>query len=310
MTYSTQRTGSLEQARVSYEVTRQVISDAICNREPCSLVRIGDGESVILDWPNTAETPELKAHLKMWLGTDQVDNKTLAWLKKRLVKACRNALILGVPTRRQVGLHARYRSSYDCLEALFTRSAIKGDRICDAAVHRLLQLSGDLAAMLHKAEFLGLITSHNVAADVQRYLEPRLLCFYRIPTENSDPEKNAKQDFQWLPNGYREIRRALHVPHRGSTFLVGGGLMGKLICDDIRRKGGIAIDIGSIFDGWARKATRAYFNKYPSNMYTLDFCSSQASSDNATRMRFLVDNLNAFEGFPDSLKITEKDRAV
>lgn len=298
-----ERPSRLEELRVSYRVVRGVISDQIVQRRPCSIVRIGDGESVILNWPATADSVELRDHLNMWFGTEQLSDRSLGWLKGRLTKACVNAGILGVPTVRQVKLHPRYRSSYECIDSLFKRRLPRGNLICDAAVHRLLQLSGDLGAVLYQADFLGLVTSKSVGTAVQKCLKPRILSQYQIPIERSESKSVKDGEFQWLPKGYRELRRALHVPYKGATFLVGGGLMGKLICEDIRRKGGIAIDIGSVFDGWVLENTRAYFDRYPQEMYTLEFCTSQAGKNDESRVRSLLENLKAFEEHPSSLKI-------
>ena len=48
-------------------------------------------------------------------------------------------------------------------------------------------------------------------------------------------------------------------PAPGEVHLVGAGFLGKFFCDQIRTKGGIAIDIGSQADRWANHATRGYF---------------------------------------------------
>ena len=63
----------------------------------------------------------------------------------------------------------------------------------------------------------------------------------------------------WLDqNGFLKDLR-FQPPYRGAPYLVGAGLMGKLICDQIRRAGGFAIDVGSIFDGWVENNSRSYF---------------------------------------------------
>jgi hypothetical protein len=40
---------------------------------------------------------------------------------------------------------------------------------------------------------------------------------------------------------------------RGCLFFVGAGLLGKAYCAAIKRQGGVALDIGSVFDTWAKK---------------------------------------------------------
>ena len=41
------------------------------------------------------------------------------------------------------------------------------------------------------------------------------------------------------------------MPFPGALFLVGAGAFGKIYCHWIRDRGGIAVDIGSLFDSWA-----------------------------------------------------------
>ena len=53
------------------------------------------------------------------------------------------------------------------------------------------------------------------------------------------------------PVGFDRIRQTLVVPFKGAVFLVGAGPFGKIYCHWIKQRGGIAIDIGSIFDSWA-----------------------------------------------------------
>jgi hypothetical protein len=40
--------------------------------------------------------------------------------------------------------------------------------------------------------------------------------------------------------------------------LIGAGYAGKVIVDEARRRGGVALDLGSIFDGWLGHHTRSY----------------------------------------------------
>ena len=50
----------------------------------------------------------------------------------------------------------------------------------------------------------------------------------------------------------------------GTLILVAAGVLGKIYCDKIKSKGGIALDIGSILDMWATIPSRKRFTKQPS----------------------------------------------
>ena len=47
---------------------------------------------------------------------------------------------------------------------------------------------------------------------------------------------------------------------RNRLVLVGAGLLGKLLVSEARARGGIALDIGSIFDHWLGFRTRSYLD--------------------------------------------------
>jgi len=47
--------------------------------------------------------------------------------------------------------------------------------------------------------------------------------------------------------------RALERVTLGRVYLVGAGILGKMYCDVIKQRGGVAIDIGAVIDGWARR---------------------------------------------------------
>ncbi len=63
-----------------------------------------------------------------------------------------------------------------------------------------------------------------------------------------------------FPDLYEKLVAGIKVPRPGALFLVGAGFCGKLYADAIKRKGGIAVDVGSLFDLWAGRFTRPYMN--------------------------------------------------
>jgi hypothetical protein len=47
---------------------------------------------------------------------------------------------------------------------------------------------------------------------------------------------------------------------RNRLVLVGAGLLGKLLVTEARARGGVALDVGSIFDHWLGLKTRSYLD--------------------------------------------------
>jgi hypothetical protein len=60
-----------------------------------------------------------------------------------------------------------------------------------------------------------------------------------------------------LVDRHAQVRDAL-TPKPGEVWLVAAGFLGKIYCDDIRQRGGIALDIGSLADYWMGYVTRSY----------------------------------------------------
>jgi hypothetical protein len=59
------------------------------------------------------------------------------------------------------------------------------------------------------------------------------------------------------PNRFLELLDEINVPFEGAVFLVGAGYLGKPYCQRIKNLGGIALDIGSIYDSWIGKGRTA-----------------------------------------------------
>lgn len=297
---------NLESSRQSYSKVRELLRNALVRRLPFSLVRVGDGESVIFNYDCHSYSDDLAHHLRLWFGACEPRPEQLLLVKRRLYQACLNATVLGVPTVRQTELHPRYQSTYSVIASKLNR--LRSPVIADAAVHRFLHLSGDLLALLRYSPFLGLLTSRHLADLVLSYFKPLSLCYISIPEENLSLDSQDRSDRPsesiWLDSkGNLHPRYRCIPPYRGAPYLVAAGLMGKLICEKIRRNGGIAIDIGSIVDGWSGLNTRSYFSTYPSQFYALDHELSLYSCSSAQRLRNLIHMVTTYESSPSSFKL-------
>lgn len=296
---------SLEAFRSSYEVVRSSLLIAISKRQPFSLVRIGDGESVILGYREGVVNLDLEGHLRLWFGVNSLAPELMRHLRRRLYSSSIRASILGVPTLRQCGLHPRYQSSYNLLQRrLHPRWGMP--LLCDAAVHRFLHLSGDLVALLRQSPFLGIVSSRVVLQSVFSLFQPDQLSFFRAPDEN--PVQVSANDVSsrlWFPDLFKLIENQLQPPYKGAPYLIGAGLVGKLFCETIRARGGIAIDIGSIFDGWASVPSRDYFSRYPESAYGLQAIQDASFLSSSERMTRLCAVLQCHESDPSSFKLVE-----
>ena len=65
------------------------------------------------------------------------------------------------------------------------------------------------------------------------------------------------------PNFLLHTRNALRADLRGHLYLVGAGPWAKIYCGWIKRRGGVAVDLGSGFDLLAGKLTRSIHKEIP-----------------------------------------------
>jgi hypothetical protein len=81
---------------------------------------------------------------------------------------------------------------------------------------------------------------------------------FKIPGEKyTENLRSADQmSGEHFPYVYWDIVRRLSVPHNGRVFMIAAGTLAKFYADTIKRHGGIALDLGSLVDGWLNISSR------------------------------------------------------
>lgn len=290
---------TLESRRQAYSLIRTSLFAAFKRHRPFSLLRIGDGKSVILAHNSSSPQIDLEAHLNLWFGKCLPSANQLLRLQQRLKLACRTSTILGIPTLRQCGLNPRYLTSYNSLVSLL--SGRRRVLLTDAAIHRFLHLSGDLLALLRGSPYLGVVTSKPIANEVLRFFRPSQLFVQTVPPESPLLHQEITEHSRsWYDHSGKPLMISIKPPYRGAPYLVGAGLMGKLICDQIRSAGGFAIDIGSLCDGWSSVPSRSYFDNYPPGFYSLEHAYKLSLLSDQTRMEKFLSYIQLYEAAPKS----------
>ena len=223
-------------------------------RESGSIIRLGDGEGAFLGYKTITNRRDVDEYLLRWLRTKSIDEVDVLYLVDALKSAVRSADIVGLPRGKQLA-HRIYRAVPEAIEAfeLMSNAALS----THAALHRLLQHALLFRPLLQNAAFLGLISCRGIADELQRIFDIDETRWYGVKGEDvtrfTDATEDAPGDVETVhyPDGYYELRDTLQVPFPGALFLVGAGAFGKIYCQWIKELGGVAIDIGSLFDSWA-----------------------------------------------------------
>ena len=222
---------------------------------PCSVIRLGDGEGVVLGYPEITSRRAIDEYMLRWVRTTDVSEVDVRHLVNALRAAVKDADIVGLPRPKQLVGGRSYRAVPQAIEVFNLRSA--STLVTDAALHRLLQYALLYRPLLQNASFLGLISCRRIAETLQAMFGIRSSKWYGVRGEDvthfTDFPVDVPGEVETIhyPDGYRELYEELEVPFPGAVFLVGAGAFGKIYCHWIKQRGGVAIDIGSICDSWA-----------------------------------------------------------
>ena len=255
-----------------------LISCKINKGSPFSLIRLGDGEGVLMSISSQSPESDFK-YLAGHLGPQGVELGDLLHLKDRLIQSINGADIIGVrddivdvafepdnffsphaiflenfrksfklrDVEKSLGYDGSRRISllHKCLGNLNLHD---DSQFCSAWFHYGLYYSGALFGILRQQKRIGLISCRAELPGLLEELFGVFVKFYEIP----DMFRDISQD-QRPPDYVERLETVLkqqHVESPGMLYLIGGGLYGKLYCQLIKSQGGIALDLGALLDAW------------------------------------------------------------
>ena len=246
--------------------------------EPLSLIRLGDGEGLLLSI--TSDSPESDfRYLTEHIGPLGMDAAVIIDLRDKLFKTIQNSDIIGVRndivninfgteklSLSDADFLSEFRESFKLREVEKNLSYHASRRIaslhkfltefnfqeqvkfCSAWIHYDFHRSGEIFDLLERQEKIGLITCRSELPSLLKDLFNLSVKYVEIPDMYRDVP-NPRSPFEYISQ-FESILNQQLVEHPGMVFLVGGGLYGKLYCNLIKSQRGIAIDLGSLFDAW------------------------------------------------------------
>ena len=269
---------SAAQCRVFVSLVR----DRLALREPFAFVRAGDGEAACLPYE-----PRLASHAK----ADARERERIWWgkplapaLRARIAPAVARAIwdadCIGIPTIARFLRELRLdrpdalehsltgrglRSLLYCSERIFElRSSDLADPILTSChLHQDLAISGCYEELLDGVRELVLISCHEGLADLVRArFGVGVTASLVLPADKiSGPLlADAAAENANLPELLDSVIERIGDLPRGRLVLVGAGYPGKILVSLARERGGIALDLGSIFDYWLGLKTRSYLD--------------------------------------------------
>jgi len=240
----------------------QKLRDAVDSRTPYSLVRMGDGEWTIIKYPEHAKLSKCKERIARWIGDQVLNIKQIRSIRNQIHIACRDANILGVPTDRERQVMAKWKN----FVPLCNSYQILGERQELFHFYQIHNL--DFKYILKNVNEIYCITSRDITDNIKPYFNLHSIKTFLIPPETFIWNEKMRKHNQNLnrerhyPESFEKIMRFIKTENiKGKVFLVGAGGFGKSYCHHIKLYGGIGIDIGALFDGWAGICTRPFLKR-------------------------------------------------
>lgn len=224
---------------------------AVNRAEPFSFVRLGDAEGCVMAKCNRTlgGTVFNAAGEKHLISPNEMD-----MIVDKLLLACEESDVLGLA--RHDMRNDYYKFSITMLTQN-TMNKISDSKITvtDCHAHYPLYLSGLFEKIIAQCSFIGFVGGRNIKGYIDSFGD-KTFVWHRIPAEKEYSELLQESHY---PYYYKEVMTDLKVPFKGAVYFVGAGVLGKIYANEIKRQGGIAIDIGAIADLWAgKKETRKF----------------------------------------------------
>jgi hypothetical protein len=259
----------------SLDTLLRLVQQRLSTNQSFSMIRVGNGEgnaygmTLPLNHDAMFATfcTEFNSQNHLGIGIEEAQI-----FSRRVIAAIDNADMIGFRSFRfdenaLIERHIANGNAYAALGINYARQylcdrlkagRIQSKLITSAWIHLdLLSRFDELLAISSKVI---VITGRNeLHKGFAARLGDRLAAFLSVPVQGFVPESFAASHY-----GYRfeEICDFLQQDLAGHMILIGAGLFGKIYCDLAARHGGVALDLGSMFDVLSGHDTRPVFSRY------------------------------------------------
>jgi len=272
---------SVDQCRAFVSLVRGKLAAG----QPFSFVRIGDGDAACLPYEPALSALALMDAMdreRIWWGTP-LKSDVRARLSPLIARAMWDADCIGVPTIARF-VRQLHLQQNDALELSLTGRGLRSVLYCAERFETLrsrglappaftsCHLHQDMARRDCYGELLDgvgeivLISCHPGLADwVQTQFGTKIAGNIVLPPDRvSGPLLRRRiADRRTLPEMLGEVVDMMGEQLRHKLVLVGAGYPGKWLVAVARERGGVALDLGSVFDYWLGLPTRSYLDMSP-----------------------------------------------
>jgi len=224
----------------------------LCLKEgiPQSILRVGDGEKMILN--GVENYPDMCAIMEKFVGYVP-DRKKMMAVRERLIDALAHCDIIGVPVNNRFlnDPNSHWSQVIPVLNKYVKVNAI----LSDIDFHSRFLDNNWYDELFKSVDEVYYISCRNISeALLIRYPNLKTVgCYHVAPEMKFSPEYKGVKHLDDIDNVKNWIDSQ---DLKGKLCLFGAGAIGKIYGNWMRDKGGIAVDIGSVFDHWYGLRTR------------------------------------------------------
>lgn len=241
------------------------IKSSIRNTQPFSLVRLGDGEGCFIG-DMRRESSDQDFMYNLWFGRVDFSHEERAFFAQILEESYNNASAIGIPNI--IRLIDDYtpnfnNRNYRAISSIYNEVLQKKPVTTSAFVHFDLWTSGELRDIIKEAGNRITTISGHPEKELSKSLSKLGIDIdfhFEVPAENKFSKRFGKSNqSDHFDDTFPYIVDQLSALNlKGRLVLVGAGFLGKYYCEIVRKQGGVAIDIGSIFDYMLGHRTRRH----------------------------------------------------
>lgn len=254
------------------------IKAKIRNKEPGSYVRLGDADGNAL-YARSGKYRALadycvKKISRIYFGNDDLMKDHIGFFTDSVIEAVEEADVVGGPVRPTVsrsfhtpapdldvrgmcGMRGVYNyfggGDYDLsrlanaawASTWYSRSLLPYyfDFLKDQPSARFITCYEELGPLVQQRANIGEVETHLVPMQASIAFQTKKVA-------------HMKKDIGHYPDVFPRIMEAIRPPYDGCVYIIAAGILSKAYCTQVKRRGGIAIDIGSVADIWMNFQSR------------------------------------------------------
>ncbi|MDH6265429.1 hypothetical protein M2360_000819 [Rhizobium sp. SG_E_25_P2] len=234
----------------------EVLKKRMHSNQPFSFVRLGDGEALILRYPDDGNREDVDFILNFWFGDrkSEITHEDLLLIRALLINAIKNCDMLGVPSSAQKR-DAKKGKNWAYIEKFLEKNIdLSGKIITSHELHLWIQ-NQERYQELFEGQKCSVISCRSVAAGMKDHFGAQRVNQIFVPEEVIYAHDRSAVKAHY-PGEFINIIEKIQSDKISNQYYVGAGVLGKIYVDSVKRSGGRAADLGSAFDSWVNWSRR------------------------------------------------------